>query len=106
MVDAGTARSRSRDSIETSRDESGHRKKKDQQRPKSVHETVNYDEKLADAAARNVDTKSAVPIQHKEVYYMEEILKEENGEVEDPEVAVEDFQEEDIDEVPTSQRRR
>ena len=97
MVDAATTRSRSRDSIETSRDtvESGHKKKKDHQRPKSVHESVAYDRK-----EEKVEKRSPVIIQHKEVYSMEEILKEQTGmtSVHGPEVGIEEFQEEEEEE--------
>ena len=103
MVDASRGRSRSRDSIEADREVSGSghsssskKKKKDHQRPKSVHESVSYDRVEVAEVSKSADPKLP-PVQHKEVYYMEEILKEENR---GSDVGVEDFHdEEEEDEV-------
>ena len=99
MVDANRGRSRSRDSLEPEQDVAttshSNKKKKDHQRPKSVHESVGYDRVEVSEVSKSADPKLP-PVHHKEVYYMEEILKEENGaSVRGSEVGVEDFHDED-----------
>ena len=90
MVDASP--SRSGDSIENNETESSRKKKKRQQeptesnRPVSVHES-SFSENTKETKINNHRTEQS-PIDrnnlmantnHKEVYYMEDILKEENG---------------------------
>ena len=84
MVDASP--SRSGDSFETSNEiESSRKKKKRQQvdsvRPASVHETISNNDFVEILIPKEivVSDENLSPVNHKEVYSMEDILKEQNG---------------------------
>jgi hypothetical protein len=98
MVDASL--SRSGDSLETSNEiESSRKKKKRQQvdsvRPVSVHETISNNDFDENSFAKEIETVGKLsPVNHKEVYSMEDILKEENG-IESLEAESEEFHEDE-----------
>jgi hypothetical protein len=101
MVDASPVRSR--DPIETSRDLESSQKKRqrsqqaDLHRPASVHGHGDFAERTSGSGKKESSVEKLSPVAHKEVYYMEEILKEETGGLQSGD-GVQDFHEEEEEE--------